>query len=81
MAQEHHPDKNPSPQAKDKFAEINKYPLLYSVPTRSSRIAAKEIPMIKPDQQTKILMLGFRIRIFSASFEVGVLVGRAEMPI
>ena len=25
MAQTHHPDKNPSPDAKDKFAEINKY--------------------------------------------------------
>lgn len=42
LAQEYHPDKNPSADAKEKFTQINKYQLSYSVHIKSCRTPAKD---------------------------------------
>ncbi len=48
LAQQYHPDKNPGPEAKDKFGEINKYHFeICLVPMRFSRIMAKGKCMTK----------------------------------
>lgn len=72
LAREEHPDKNPKPEAKDKFAEINKYPPRYPVPTRFSRMPTRGRSTIRLAQQT-IPTLGLRTRTSSASLEVVVL--------
>ena len=69
MAQELHPDKNNSPNAKDKFAEINKYISAYIVHMKSYRMRVREKTMITLDQQSRIPSLGFKIKIFLTNLD------------
>jgi hypothetical protein len=77
LAQEHHPDKNSSPNAKDKFAEINKYQPYHLVHMRSSPIRPNAKYMIRRAQLNKILILALKIRIFSTSLSKQDMEGEA----
>ena len=64
LAQELHPDKNSSPNAKDRFAEVNKYHTYHAVLTRRSPIRINAEIMTRLAQHKKTLSRGSKIRIF-----------------
>lgn len=68
LAQELHPDKNSSPNAKDRFAEVNKYAHLYLVPTKLSQIKPNAKIMIRPALLSKTLSKDLKMKIFLATW-------------
>lgn len=86
LAQEYHPDKNPSPEAKEKFTVINKYPSIDPVPTRSCLTPQRDKCTIKLDKQARETLpsttaitltgRGSTLRISSASSKVGMEVSK-----
>lgn len=69
LAQELHPDKNSSPNAKDRFAEVNKYHTYHAVLTRRSLIRINAEIMTRLAQHKKTLSRDSKIRIFLATWE------------
>ena len=57
LAQEYHPDKNSSPEAKEKFTVINKYNFYDLVPIRYCQMLQKDKCMIKLDKLGKEMLL------------------------
>ena len=53
LAQELHPDKNPSPEAKEKFTQVNKYPLYYPAPTKYSQTPTNDKCTTRPATPAK----------------------------
>jgi len=79
LAQEYHPDKNPSPEAKERFTQINKYHSSHSVPMRYSLIRPKSRCTIRRGTRGRAVLRiiatitrvvqGSTMRTFSASLE------------
>lgn len=82
LAQEYHPDKNPSPEAKEKFTVINKYLLVDLVPMRSCLTSQRDKCTTKPGKPVREMQQsttaittmgkGSTLRISSGSSTVGV---------
>jgi hypothetical protein len=56
LAQEYHPDKNSSPEAKEKFTQINKYFTSYIAHTKFYQIHPKDSSTIKLDKQVRVTL-------------------------
>jgi hypothetical protein len=56
LAQEYHPDKNSSPEAKEKFTRINKYLSSYIAHTKFYQIHPKDSSTIKRDKQVRVML-------------------------
>jgi DnaJ-class molecular chaperone len=69
LAQELHPDKNSSPNAKDRFAEVNKYHTYHAAHTRRSRTRINAKIMTRLALRKKTLSRDSKIRIFLATWE------------
>ena len=59
LAQELHPDKNPSPEAKEKFTQVNKYQCHHLAPTNYCPIPPKDRCTIKLATLAKAVMQTF----------------------
>ena len=64
LAQELHPDKNSSPNSKDRFAEVNKYPPHHAAHTKHFPIRINALIMIRLAPLRTTPFRDSRMRIF-----------------
>ena len=69
LAQELHPDKNSSPNAKDRFAEVNKYPPHHAAHTKHFPIRINALIMIRLAPLRTTPFRDSRMRIFLVTWE------------